>query len=72
VGIIFPNDKGGNDKAPDYTGEFEDRRVAYWKGVSQNGNAFMSGRVTDKRDDAPSDEQTSAKPGGDIEDEIPW
>ena len=72
VGIIFPNDKGDNDRAPDYTGEFENRRVAYWKGVSQSGNAFMSGKVTDKREDAPSDEQTSAKPGGDIEDEIPW
>jgi hypothetical protein len=69
VGIIFPNDKGGNDKAPDYTGEFEDRRVAYWKGVSQSGTAFMSGKVTDKRDDGPSDNQTNNQPGGDIKDD---
>lgn len=73
VGIIFPNDKGDNAKAPDYTGEFENRRVAYWKGVSQNGNAFMSGRVSDKQDKGPSDNQTNDQPGGDIvDDDIPW
>lgn len=72
VGIIFPNDKGDNPKAPDYTGEFEDRRVAYWKGVSQNGNAFMSGKVSDKQDKEPSDSQTKTKPGGDIDDDIPF
>ena len=46
---LFANDKGGNDKRPDYKGtaliggvEFE---VALWNRVSQKGTAFLSGSI---------------------------
>jgi uncharacterized protein (DUF736 family) len=46
-GVLFPNDKRGNDKAPDVTGkatiEGVEYRVAGWKRVSNNtGKRFFS------------------------------
>lgn len=47
TGVLFPNNKGDNDRAPDVTGKAtingEEYRVAGWKRVSTNtGKAFFS------------------------------
>lgn len=46
-GVLFKNDKRGNESAPDYTGKFEDSagkewRLAAWLKRSQKGTEFMS------------------------------
>lgn len=47
TGVLFPNDKRGNEKAPDVTGTAEiegvEYRVAGWKRISNNtGKKFFS------------------------------
>ena len=76
---LFANDKGGNDKRPDYKGtallngvEYE---VALWNRVSQKGTAFLSGSIKPAtKKETPKKEET--KPTADVtttfDDEIPW
>ena len=47
--VLFPNDKEGNDKRPDFTGkglhngvEFQ---VSVWKNTSKAGRPYMSGQL---------------------------
>jgi len=56
-GALFPNDKRGNDKAPDMTGVLtahEDIRagqefnIAGWKTKSKAGQAYMSMKASPK------------------------
>lgn len=48
VGTLFQNDKGENEKAPDYTGDFGmSRRLAAWR-RSKDGKPYMSLSVSDK------------------------
>ena len=48
VGTLFQNDKGENEKAPDYTGDFGmARRLAAWR-RSKDGKPYMSLSVSDK------------------------
>ena len=61
-GALFKNDKRGNDKAPDYTGEYttpegKKRRVAAWIRKSKGGKTYMSLRFSDmvKKDSPPDD-----------------
>lgn len=51
VGVLFANDKKGNDKAPDYQGPLEefDRRLAGWKKTSDSGRNFLSFKVSDNQ-----------------------
>lgn len=47
---LFPNDKGGNDKRPDYRGTFtlngKDYKVSLWERTSQNGGKrYISGPI---------------------------
>lgn len=53
---LFRNDKGGNDKRPDYTGEINidgtDYRLSAWIRKSKKGTTYMSGAVQPK-DDQP-------------------
>ena len=53
VGVLFENDKKGNDSAPDYSGPIEDyatqknMRIASWKRQKGEDN-YMSMQVTEK------------------------
>lgn len=49
-GVIFANDKKGNDKAPDIRGTFTDengvkKEIAGWKKTSQNGGVYWSCKI---------------------------
>jgi len=61
IGCLFPNDKKGNEKAPDYSGPLDglhqDWKIASWKEMKDD-RAYMSLQVSEYK----------AKP---IDDEIP-
>jgi hypothetical protein len=54
VGVLFDNDKKGNESAPDYSGPVEDyatnkdMRIAAWKRQKDGAN-YMSMQVTEKQ-----------------------
>ena len=54
TGVLFPNDKKGNDRAPDVTGKAQideiEYRVAGWRRVSQSGKPFFSLKFESKAD----------------------
>ena len=52
-GVLFKNDKQGNDKRPDYTGKWEDEngkewRLAAWIRDGKNGK-FMSIKASESK-----------------------
>jgi hypothetical protein len=48
VGVLFENDKKGNDNAPDYTGPLgETRRLAAWRKMKDD-KPYMTFNVSDK------------------------
>lgn len=50
IGVLFPNDKKGNDKAPDFSGPLDNvpnHRVAGWAGEKE-GRRHMSLKVSRK------------------------
>jgi uncharacterized protein (DUF736 family) len=51
-GVLFPNDKKGNEKRPDFTGDLNVGGVEYklsaWKKSSKAGNNFLSISVQPK------------------------
>lgn len=54
IGVLFPNDKKGNDKAPDFSGPLDhvpNHRIAGWGG-EKDGRRYMSLKVsvTERRD----------------------
>lgn len=55
VGVLFQNDKRGNDAAPDYSGTMElryfnaEKRIAGWK-KSSGGKPFLSLSVSDQQE----------------------
>jgi uncharacterized protein (DUF736 family) len=52
IGVLFENDKKGNDAAPDYTGPFNDtRRLAAWRKM-KDGKPYMTFNVSDKQGDS--------------------
>jgi len=52
-GAMFPNDKKGNEKAPDMTGNAlwkgEEIQLAGWKTKSKDGKPYMSVKVSLKQ-----------------------
>lgn len=55
-GVLFKNDKEGNEKRPDYTGKVnvngEEFRLAAWIRTGKNtGNKFMSLKVSEPNTD---------------------
>lgn len=49
VGVLFENDKKGNDAAPDYTGPINEfRRLAAWR-KSKEGQAYMTMSVSEAK-----------------------
>lgn len=65
AGVLFTNDKKGNDNAPDYSGPLdglaEDLRIAAWKEM-KGDNAYMSFRVSPKLDKPQESSQTQTQP----------
>jgi|TARA_R100001082_G_C4289870_1_gene127708 uncharacterized protein (DUF736 family) len=59
-GSMFPNDKKGNDKAPDMTGTVTVGGTRYnlagWKTKSKDGKAYMSIKVSDFQRKEESDD----------------
>ena len=71
VGVLFENDKKGNESAPDYTGPFfETRRLAAWRKMKDD-KAYMTFNVSDQR---TSDGQERAADAVDtlINDKVPF
>ena len=72
--VLFKNDKGGNDKRPDYRGSINIEGVEYdlsaWIKTSQKGDKFMSGSFQPKRGNAMS--AAPVQPKADFDDSIPF
>ncbi len=53
---LFRNDKKGNDKAPDYRGNTQDKAydVACWLKDDKNGNKYLSCVLKDAQQKQPS------------------
>lgn len=69
VGVLFDNDKKGNENAPDYSGPLEigQKRIAAWR-KEKDGKPYMSISVSDAQ-------QGGGNTGGgrvDLNDEIPF
>ena len=56
IGCLFPNDKKGNEKAPDYSGPLyglhQDWKIASWKEMKDD-NAYMSLQVSEFKKKEP-------------------
>lgn len=64
VGVLFENDKRGNDSAPDYTGEINEiKRLAAWKKMKDD-RPYMTFTVSEKREK----QEQEQKPNDEIED----
>lgn len=77
-GVLFNNDKNGNDGAPDYSGPLDDypnHRIAAWKGEKE-GRSYLSLRVSEKQNQngATSAPQSQAPAPAAVQDydEIPF
>lgn len=68
VGVLFENNKKGNDAAPDYSGPFNEfRRLAAWR-KSKDGKPYMTFSVSDS---SPQQESNQENHHQDLNDEIP-
>jgi len=81
IGCLFPNDKKGNEKAPDYSGPLDglhqDWKIASWKEM-KGDNAYMSLQVSEYKpkpiddeipefgDNIKDENVTSAQPSEDV------
>lgn len=58
-GVLFKNDKKGNEKAPDYTGKLnvggKEWSLAGWKKESKAGTTFLSLSISEPRVKAGGD-----------------
>lgn len=77
-GVLFGNDKNGNENAPDYSGPLDDHpnhRIAAWKGEKE-GRSYLSLKVSEKQNqsDATSASQSQAPAPAAVQDpdEIPF
>lgn len=70
TGVLFENDKNGNENAPDYTGPIEgfmgERRLAAWRKMKDD-KPYMTMNISDKR----QQEQTTSSARLD-DDKIPF
>lgn len=59
VGVLFDNDKKGNESAPDFSGPFgEEKRVAGWK-RTKDGKPYISFVISDKQQGAAPQQQSA-------------
>lgn len=76
-GILFKNDKGGNESRPDYTGKFEDStgkewRLAAWIRDGRQGGKFLSIKASEPKSDRPKVEPEHQAPLDDPSDPVPF
>jgi hypothetical protein len=70
VGVMFENDKRGNDNAPDYSGPMEDdvarqpRQIAGWK-KQKDENNYLSMQISNKQSGGGGQVQSVADAIGD-------
>jgi len=69
---LFTNDKEGNDKRPDYTGNMKtpdgkEFKISLWNSVSQKGTNYLSGKV-----DIPYNPNGDAPSQGSSSDAVPF
>ena len=75
---LFKNDKGDNDKRPDYRGTCQVAGVEYdlsaWIRTGREGAKFMSGQIQPKRDRQPSPgtEPNQPEPTDTPQDDVPF
>lgn len=73
-GALFKNDKGGNDKRPDYRGPLnvngEEYEMAAWIRKSEKGMTFMSISLQPKQERQGNGKQET--PADDFDDDIPF
>ena len=67
TGVLFKNNKEGNDKKPDYEGSFTDENgkeweLAAWIRESKAGNKFMSLKASEKwvKEEKPAEKAAPA------------
>tara|TARA_R100001244_G_C5113137_1_gene121628 strand:+ start:57 stop:479 length:423 start_codon:yes stop_codon:yes gene_type:complete len=55
MGVMFENDKKGNEKAPDYSGPIDNSKfkIAGWKRVKET-NSYMSMQVSESQQQQPA------------------
>lgn len=69
IGVLFDNDKKGNEAAPDYTGPLgETRRLAAWRKMKED-KPYMTFNVSDKR---TGNQEAPAPVHQPINDDIPF
>jgi uncharacterized protein (DUF736 family) len=73
TGVLFKNDKGDNEKRPDYTGTIElqngkKMRLAAWVRESQKGQKFLSLKMSEPI--KPT--QTEAMSQAELDDDVPF
>lgn len=60
-GVLFPNSKDGNDRRPDFKGTINvagvDYQLSAWKKSSKAGAPYLSLSVSEKRDQAPRQQE---------------
>jgi len=75
IGVLFDNEKNGNDKAPDYSGPLDglsdDLRIAAWREM-KGDNAYMSFRVSPKVDKSGEQVQSDPVVSNQPSDDIPF
>lgn len=75
IGVMFSNEKNGNEKAPDYSGPLDglhqDWRVAGWRG-EKDGRKFMSLKVSEKQKQQEEAEPQQKTTSQETDDDIPF
>ena len=76
-GTLFLNDKGDNDKRPDYTGKIDVNGIEYklsaWiKSPKSGGRKFLSLRVSESNNSQPATKNRHSVDPLDAPDEIPF
>lgn len=81
TGSLFKNDKGDNEKRPDYKGQCEIDGVQYWisswiresgPNSKRPGERFMSLKFEAKEGQAVAKPAAAPAPAGDLTDDIPF
>jgi hypothetical protein len=65
IGVLFENDKKGNEAAPDYTGPFNEfKRLAAWRKM-KDGKPYMTFNVSEPQQQSKPAQVASIDLGGD-------
>ena len=73
--VLFKNDKDGNEKRPDYTGNINidgfEKKIAAWIREGARGK-FLSGTISEPYNPGGQQPAKQAAPAPDYEDDIPF